>query len=331
LVSTPATTKTQILSGTPSGGLTEIAIPTQSALVTTVFTLEELDEVGTMFVPTNPLIPGIDIVQPYSLSTNITLSDDDYLLMPLYYQGTLLDGGPLPIGAGMAEGYLQTDDYQHFTIQIPDLSIEEASQVAVGLGFITAAEFEAISETIPTTQTFTNSYEAIYGDTVPVTIKPSKTYKDYFAGTNLIEYNGQNNVNKTIPDECFKACQFLTTVTLSNKVEKIGVGAFASCINLTEINLPINLTIITESLMANCSSLPSISLPNTVQEIQSNVFADCVSLTSVTFNSATMPSIGESAFLNCPITTVYVPNACTNAYSELTNYIDSEFEIVELV
>ena len=60
----------------------------------------------------------------------------------------------------------------------------------------------------------------------------------------------------------------------------------------------------------SCSpTLTQVELPSSVQEIQDNAFADCTALESATFEKGSqLRSIGDSAFLGCPLSAMEVPD-----------------------
>ena len=123
--------------------------------------------------------------------------------------------------------------------------------------------------------------------------------------------NGSPITSVTIPEDVtvleYTFCGFddLESVTLHDKLTRIGTSAFDVCIGLESIDIPSSVTSIGERAFASCSNLPSVAIPNGVTSISRRAFSGCIKLTSVTIpNSVT--SIGEFAFSGCSnIETVY--------------------------
>lgn len=123
--------------------------------------------------------------------------------------------------------------------------------------------------------------------------------------------NGSPITSVTIPEDVtaleytFRGFDDLESVTLHDKLTRIGTSAFDVCIGLESIDIPSSVTSIGERAFASCSNLPSVAIPNGVTSISRRAFSGCIKLTSVTIpNSVT--SIGEFAFSGCSnIETVY--------------------------
>ena len=131
----------------------------------------------------------------------------------------------------------------------------------------------------------------------------------------------------TVSNDAFYYCDSLTSVMLPNVVT-LGDEAFLNCFALEAASLPEVVTI-GESAFSNCKSLKSVSIQKAeilgdnafcktlipeltseviprVRLIGSTVFSDCYRLKTV--NLPNVYSVGKSAFLNCPITTLNLPN-----------------------
>ena len=133
----------------------------------------------------------------------------------------------------------------------------------------------------------------------------------------------------SIPNNAFKGCTSITSITIPKSVTSIGSGAFYNCDSLTSVTIQDSVTSIGSSAFRNCDSLTSVTIPNSVTSIGSSAFYNCDSLTSVTIpNSVT--SIGEYAFYDCssltsvniPYTVLYIGDkAFFNSQNTTTVYI----------
>ena len=81
----------------------------------------------------------------------------------------------------------------------------------------------------------------------------------------------------------FDGCVYITDITISGSVTKIGSSAFSGCLSLKSINISANVKEIESYAFSGCLSLKSINIPATVKEIGSYAFKDCSALSSVTF------------------------------------------------
>ena len=162
---------------------------------------------------------------------------------------------------------------------------------------------------------------------------------DYsFNGLESLETIILGNGIVTIDEGKFAGSDRLTTVVLSNDVTSIGEGAFRDCPSLTSITLPDSLETIGDEAFYG-TGLTSIVIPNSVTYIGNSAFrgndwgGEC-NLASVTFGNSVetigdeafygctnitqfeIPSslrrIGEHAFYNTGLTSLYVPATLTN-------------------
>ena len=76
----------------------------------------------------------------------------------------------------------------------------------------------------------------------------------------------------------------LQSITIPEKVKKIGASAFSHCKSLERITLNDKLEIIGKNAFLNCSSLTSITIPSSVRTIEKHVF-DSSALREVIFES----------------------------------------------
>ena len=77
----------------------------------------------------------------------------------------------------------------------------------------------------------------------------------------------------------------ITTVVMSNAVEKVGESAFGNCQNLENVTWGKSIKNIGKSAFANCIRLKSVTIPETVTEIGAYSFYNCKLLSSVYYNA----------------------------------------------
>ena len=104
----------------------------------------------------------------------------------------------------------------------------------------------------------------------------------------------------------------LTSLTIGNRVTRIGNSAFEDCFGLTSIEIGNSVTSIGERAFAYCTGLTSVEIPGSVTSIGNSAFRDCTGLTSIVIaNSVT--SIGAYAFYRCSgLTSIVIPNSVTS-------------------
>ena len=100
-----------------------------------------------------------------------------------------------------------------------------------------------------------------------------------------------------LPYGMFSGCENLKTVTLSNRISRIGEYAFSGTTSLTEIKFPGMLKAIEHSAFINSGIAGHLTFPSFVTTIGERAFCQCRNLTQVTTSSVT--SIGKEAFVNC--------------------------------
>lgn len=103
----------------------------------------------------------------------------------------------------------------------------------------------------------------------------------------------------------------LTSVSISEGIIAIGMGAFYECRNLTSISIPQSVTLIGTGAFVGCNSLKNISIPPGVTSIEDSTFYGCSSLTSISLPPS-VTSIGASAFLDCSsLKKIIIPKSVT--------------------
>ncbi len=87
-----------------------------------------------------------------------------------------------------------------------------------------------------------------------------------------------------IGEKAFEDCVYLSSVTLSVKLEEIASAAFRNCNELTEIVFPEGFRTLGARSLASCEKLESLSLPSTLEAIGNKVLEGCEKLTQVSYN-----------------------------------------------
>ena len=137
----------------------------------------------------------------------------------------------------------------------------------------------------------------------------------------------------SIGSQAFYNCDILTSVTISEGVTSIGYSAFSSCTSLKSVTIPSSVTSIGNKAFYKCSRLTSVTINSDavmskdysvsddlatifgtevkefiigegVTSIGGRSFMNFYGLTSVTIPSS-VTSIGNYAFYNCELTSVY--------------------------
>ena len=159
----------------------------------------------------------------------------------------------------------------------------------------------------------------------------------------------------SIGDSAFDSCKSLTSVSIPDSVEQIGMNPFAACSKLKTISvspehlyfatidgvlfrkadkalisypagissstytIPQGITAIGDSVFSWCRSLTSVNIPDSVTSIGDRAFDSCTSLTSVSIPDSVI-FIGDDAFSGCPNLTLTVPrNSYALEYAKTNN------------
>jgi hypothetical protein len=99
----------------------------------------------------------------------------------------------------------------------------------------------------------------------------------------------------------------LTSVTLPEGLESIGVSAFSYCANLTSVTLPEGLESIGEGAFRLCNKLTSITLPEGLENLGSEAFYGCEHLVSAKLPDS-LVIIGDNPFKDAPVKISLSPN-----------------------
>lgn len=123
-----------------------------------------------------------------------------------------------------------------------------------------------------------------------------------------------------VPKDCFRSCENLVRVKLSDKTSIINEGAFWGCERLSAIHIPEGVTTIgdnafngcglidvelpesvtttSHSVFSHCSQLRRVKLPSSLKTVEDSFFSYCKNLKEVEMPSR-LEKISWNAFLNC--------------------------------
>ena len=129
-------------------------------------------------------------------------------------------------------------------------------------------------------------------------------------GKTLI-HDGKTYAITRIGDNAFAGCSSLSSITLSEGLESLGVGSFSGCITLSAISIPSTVTTIDTRSFSACSQLSSISLPSSLANLGDYCFSGCIALTSISIPSQVV-QLGDYCFSGCTkISSLSLPSSVT--------------------
>ncbi len=156
------------------------------------------------------------------------------------------------------------------------------------------------------------------------------TLEDDYTCT-ITKYNG-SAANVIIPSEidgykvlsignyAFYNCTSMESVTVSNSIGYIGLGAFRGCTNLKNIDIRTsggNTIYIYDGAFYGCTSLDNVVIPGSIRFISQttgSTFAGCTNLKSVVIENG-VTTIVQAIFENCVnLENVTIPNTVTEIY-----------------
>ncbi len=117
-----------------------------------------------------------------------------------------------------------------------------------------------------------------------------------------------------ICSNAFLRCQSLTTLHIPGSVSEIGPYAFQDCTNLSTLTFSEGLEYIGTDVFVRCQSLTALHLPSTVKEIGPSAFYGCTGMAYVRIDAEVPPKGGNYMFdwtKDCPI---YVPAGSVELY-----------------
>ncbi|MGN1418890.1 MAG: leucine-rich repeat protein, partial [Acutalibacteraceae bacterium] len=140
-----------------------------------------------------------------------------------------------------------------------------------------------------------------------------------YIGNHLIKANNElsgsysiKDGTKTISDNAFEFCSYLTNLTIPGSVTSIGNNVFYNCTGLTSVIIGNGVTSIGNSAFSYCIKLSSVSIPSSVSSIGDYAFYNCDGLTSITIGDG-VTNIGDYAFYNCDgLTSITIGDSVTS-------------------
>lgn len=153
---------------------------------------------------------------------------------------------------------------------------------------------------LPKKGSWTESY--IPNSIKKVTIRGGQLYYNStgcvaaFVDCKLIEEIVLENI-ESIPQELFKNCQNLKTVTFGEEVTSMGASIFKGCTNLKNITIPGSITKLNGSTLSY-SSLENVTIQEGVEELGNAAFSGLTELKTVSFPKS-LKKIGMHAFNRC--------------------------------
>jgi hypothetical protein len=106
------------------------------------------------------------------------------------------------------------------------------------------------------------------------------------------------NAVRAIKSGTFRNCSGLTTVTLHDGLEEIGVYAFRQCQLLSQIVIPNSVRAIYRGAFRQCSGLTTVILNNGLEKIWASAFKQCTSLVYILIPQS-VREIDDNAFQSC--------------------------------
>lgn len=154
--------------------------------------------------------------------------------------------------------------------------------------------------------------------TMPESVQ--KIGKDSLSGTNIQSFKISNKITK-VGEGAFESCSELKTLEINANIDEIPLGLCYRNYNLVTVKININVKRINSFAFTSCGSLSSIDIPATVEGIGLYSFGECYSLEDITIPSKTK-EIGTYAFIDCNKINVSFENY--NNLEKIGDYVFSD-------
>ena len=130
-----------------------------------------------------------------------------------------------------------------------------------------------------------------------------------------IRYDDENYYVIAIDHFAFCDAPNITSVTIANGIEEIGMFAFKYCSSLQHVTIQGNIPSIETGVFSCNPALVSVTLPDDLEEIGWYMFENCPALTTIKF-PAHLVSLSSGAFEGCTsLTSVDLPDETALIYS----------------
>lgn len=125
-----------------------------------------------------------------------------------------------------------------------------------------------------------------------------------FAYNTNIEKVSMANTIKVIKDNAFNNCANLTSVTLSQNLQRIEASAFCYCSMLENLIFPETLEFIGNGAFNMCTTFTKLVIPKSVKEIEFYAFAWCTGMQELYIYN-TLEHLGQGVIYSCSKLKVY--------------------------
>lgn len=138
------------------------------------------------------------------------------------------------------------------------------------------------------------------------------------SGYTILKYSGDSanvaipqNVNgklvTKIQEQAFAKCKTISSVTIPEGVEEIGVSAFSYCSNLTYVSIPSTVKTMGYAAFYTCENLVKVEIAEGASEIGRYSFAYCEKLSDISIPDS-IRIIDDGAFWDCKFTEFSIPD-----------------------
>ena len=138
---------------------------------------------------------------------------------------------------------------------------------------------------------------SINGASVTV-IANTEKYSGDIVIPSTVTNGGNSYIVVAIGSRAFDGCSEMTSITISEGIERIGNNAFEGCNKLKTLTLPNSITEVGNNLAVGCDALTTVTIGDGLKVIASEAFYRLGSLETVNFGSK-VEEIGLRAFSGC--------------------------------
>ncbi|MBD5081600.1 MAG: leucine-rich repeat domain-containing protein [Ruminococcaceae bacterium] len=136
---------------------------------------------------------------------------------------------------------------------------------------------------------------------------------------------------RRVTAEAAKVREAITSITLPDTVNAIGVGAFWNCKSLESVNIPEGVERIRENAFAECHCLKKIVIPQTVRAIDRRAFYFCDSLKFIDVPEG-VETLGDAVFAHChELMAVVIPKSVKNIGHHIVDMGNKEPKLTGII